>query len=145
MAVDRSIYSYLAKEEGYPDGAAIVKEGGSGDWVYVILEGRAKVRKKHLGGFVTVDTLKEGDIFGEMVFWQYPLKLRSASVLADGPVRVGVLDSERLLKDFESISPRLKSLIRSLMMRLKETTGQAVALAMESGGSAEHKSERDKH
>lgn len=131
MTVDASVYEYLAKEEDYPDNAVIIQEGSSGDWTYVILKGKAKVKKKAPKGSVTVDILREGDIFGEMSFWQYPERVRSASVVADGAVRVGVLDSERLLKDFESISPRLKSLIRTLMVRLKETTEKATALAVE--------------
>ena len=138
MAVDASVFEYLVKEENYPDSKVIVKEGSPGDWLYVILEGQAKVKKKAPKGLVTVGTLKEGDIFGEMAFWtalwQHPQRIRSASVIADGPVRIGVMDGERLRREFESISPRLKSLIRALMLRLKETTDRAVAIALESGG-----------
>ena len=134
MAVDASVFEYVAKEESYPDGEVIVKEGSSGDWVYVILEGQAKVKKRAPKGLVAVGTLREGDVFGEMAFWQYPERIRSASVIADGPVRVGVMDGERLRSEFESISPRLKSLIRSLMLRLKDTTDKAVTIALESGG-----------
>jgi CRP/FNR family transcriptional regulator, cyclic AMP receptor protein len=133
MAIDGSIHEYLANEERHPDKAVIVREGTSGDWVYTILEGQAKVMRKSPKGLVTVDILKEGDIFGEMEYWLYPQRARSASVVADGPVRVGVLDMERLLRDFESAGPRLKSLIRTLMARLRETTDRAVTLAVESG------------
>ncbi len=134
MAIDGSIHEYLANEERHPDKAVIVREGISGDWVYAVLEGKAKVKKRSAKGLMTVDTLKEGDIFGELEYWHYPQRTRAASVVADGPVRVGVLDMERLLRDFESISPCLRSLIRTLMARLKETTDRAVSLATESGG-----------
>jgi CRP-like cAMP-binding protein len=132
LALDGGIQSYVAKEEEYPDGGVIVKEGSSGDWIYVILRGRVKVKRMCSKGLVTVGTLKEGDIFGEMAFFMYPQKTRSASIVADGPVRVGVLDSDLLVREFASVSPRLRSLIRSLMMRLKETTGKAVDLVDDS-------------
>jgi hypothetical protein len=66
-----------------------------------------------------------------MAFWQHQQRVRSASIVADGTVRVGVLDGERLLRELESISPHLKSLIRTLMVRLKETTDRAIAMATE--------------
>ncbi len=135
MALDGGIEAYVAKEEEHPDGGVIVKEESSGDWVYVILRGRVKVKKMCTKGLVTVGTLKEGEIFGEMAFFMYPQKIRSASIVADGPVRVGVLDSDLLMRELASVSPRLRSLIRSLMMRLKETTEKAVDLVNESGSS----------
>ena len=67
MTIDQFVYGYVANEETYSDKAGIIEEGGKGDWVYVILEGRAKVRRKTQKGVVTLDTFKEGDIFGEMV------------------------------------------------------------------------------
>jgi CRP-like cAMP-binding protein len=129
VAIDPSVYEFLAKEVTYPDGAVIVSEGGPGDWIYVILDGKAKVKKTTVKGQVTVDTLGEGEIFGEMALWQTQQRVRSASIVADGPVRLGVLDSERLRRDYEALSPRLKALIRTLILRLKETTDRVVAIA----------------
>ena len=84
---------------------------------------RDRVRKRTRKGVVTLDTLSEGDIFGEMVLLETGQELRSASVVAaDGPVRLGVLDSERLVKDYGTLSSQLRALMRSLIRRLKETT-----------------------
>jgi hypothetical protein len=58
--------------------------------------------------------------------------IRSASVVADGPVRVGVLDIERLIKEYEAVSPRLRALFRSMTTKLRETTKKAVAMVAES-------------
>lgn len=131
MKIDHNILGYLAKEENFNDGEFIVREGSGGHWVYVIIEGKARVKKNTPKGSVTIDALKEGDIFGEMVLWQSGQGARTASVIADGPVRVGVLDSEQLLRDYETISPRLKSLLRSLIMRLNHTTKKAVVMAVQ--------------
>jgi hypothetical protein len=58
-----------------------------------------------------------------MVLLETGQELRSASVVAtDGPVKLGVLDSERLVKDYGTLSPQLRTLMRTLIRRLKETT-----------------------
>jgi len=131
MAVDELLYVYVLNEEDYPTNAVIVREGSKGDWLYVILEGQVKVKKNTPKGMVTIGTLIEGDIIGEIVLFDVleADRIRTATVIADGPVKVGVLDSNRLLKDFESVSPQLKGLIKTLVARLKDTTQRAVQLA----------------
>ena len=133
MAIDQLVYGYVASEETYQDKEVIIEEGSKGDWVYVILEGRAMVSKRTRKGTVTLDTLKEGDIFGEMILLETGQGLRSASVVAaDGPVRLGVLDSERLVKDYGALSPQLRALMRSLIQRLKEATDKVCNVVVES-------------
>jgi CRP/FNR family transcriptional regulator, cyclic AMP receptor protein len=132
MSIDEFIYAFVAKEEYFQNNDHIIKEGSSGDWVYLVLEGKVKVKKMTSKGLLTVDTLKEGDIFGEMILWQSGRGARTASVFADGPVKVGVLDTEFLLREYEKLSPRLKDLMKSLIKRLNETTQKAVTLAVES-------------
>ena len=133
MAVDQLLYVYVLNEEDYPTNAVIVKEGSKGGWMYLILEGKVKVKKNTPKGMVAIGSLKEGDIIGEMTLFEAIVaeRTRTASVVADGPVRVGVLDTDRLLKDFESVSPQLKGLIKTLVKRLSDTTQRAVKLAME--------------
>jgi CRP-like cAMP-binding protein len=129
MPVHHTIHAYVASEEFYPNGSVIIEEGTVGDWVYVILEGSAKVRKKTSKGLVAVDTLKEGDVFGEMGFLEGGKRLRSASVVASGDVWVGILDGEKLTADFEMIPSNLKALIRSLVLKLREITTNVCSLA----------------
>jgi len=131
MTIDQLIYAYVANEEEYPDKTVVIEEGKKGDWVYLVLEGKLRVRKKTAKGYVTVYTLKEGDILGEMLLLEPGKGVRTASVVADGPVKLGVLDTSRLLRDYDTISPRLKGLIRSLVQRLEETTDKVCELAVE--------------
>jgi CRP/FNR family cyclic AMP-dependent transcriptional regulator len=131
MSFDPNLYSYMAKEEDYPNRAVIIEEGSTGYWIYVILEGKVRITQKTPQGAVTIDTLKEGDIFGEMAFFDRGESSRTASVIADGPVRLGLLDSDQLDKDYEALSPQLKELITTLIVRLKETTRQASTLSAE--------------
>ena len=132
MTIENFLYPYISHEEEYEKGATIIKEGTQGDWVYLILEGSVKVKKMTAKGLVTVDTLTEGEIFGEMVLWQSGKLSRTASVVAETRVRVALLDTQRLLKEYESVSPRLKTLFESLIHRLAVTTQRAVKLATDS-------------
>ena len=132
MSIDEFIYAFVAKEETYNDNDHIIREGASGDWVYLLIEGRVKVKKMTSKGLLTIDTLKEGDIFGEMILWQSGRGTRTASIIADGKVKVGVLDTEAVLREYEKLSPRLKDLMKSLIKRLSETTKQVVTIAVES-------------
>jgi CRP-like cAMP-binding protein len=133
MAVDQLLYVYVLNEEDYPANSVIVREGSKGDWMYVILEGKVKIKKNTPKGMVTIGTLKEGDILGEMALFDAVVadRIRTASAIAEGPVKVGVLDANRLLKDFESVSTQLKGLTKTLVKRLKDTTQRAVNLAMD--------------
>ena len=130
MAVDGIIQAYVLGEQVYEHDSVILQEGRSGDWVFVILEGQVKVKKMTGRGLITIDTLKEGDVVGEMVMLKETDGLRTASVVADGRVRLGILDKDRLEEEYESLSPQLKSLIRNLVLRLQETTRKASLLAL---------------
>lgn len=131
MTVDQLVYAYVANEETYPDKTVVIEEGSKGDWVYLVLEGQLRVKKSTAKGKVNVYTLKEGDILGEMLLLEPGKGVRTASVIADGPVRLGVLDTAQLVKDYNTISPQLKGLIRSLIQRLEETTDKVCALAVD--------------
>ncbi|MBU2498216.1 MAG: cyclic nucleotide-binding domain-containing protein [Proteobacteria bacterium] len=113
----------------YPRNAVIIEEGSQGDAVYLILQGHAKVKKRTSKGMVTIAELKEGDIFGEMALLGPTKGTRSASVIAsDGPIRVGILDKERLVEHYEALSSELRELITFLTVKLQETTEKACSM-----------------
>jgi len=132
MGLEQFVYGYIALEEPYEDKAVIIEEGNKGDWIYVIIEGQVKVKKRTSGDTVTLQTLREGEFFGEMALLEPGKWIRTASVIAEGPVRVGVLDTERLIKEYETVSPRLRALFRSITTKLRETTKKAVKMVEES-------------
>ena len=120
MTIDPLLHAFVASEETYSDGDAIIQEGSKNDWVYVILEGHVKIKKKTPRGMVTLGTLKKGAILGEMAFLKAGNGARSVSAVAsDGPVRVGLLGSQRLVRDYEMVSPRLKNIIDLLIKKLR--------------------------
>ena len=129
MAIDSIIYAYIVKEEVIQPNVTILAEGAKGDWLFVVLEGKVKIKKRTPQRLVTIDTPGEGAIVGEMPFLLKTHQLRSASVLSEGVVKLGILDKERLEKEYESLSPQLKSLFKTLVLRLKETTKKASIVA----------------
>jgi len=131
MPIDSMVYGYIASEEDYPDKKVLIEEGAKGDWIYILLKGEAKVKKNTPKGKITIDSLKEGAIFGEMTLFFKENAVRTATIVANGPVKVGILDKERLDREFESLSPQLKGLIRVLISRLKSTTNKASLMAIE--------------
>jgi CRP-like cAMP-binding protein len=130
MVIDSRLYPYVIGEEEYADKALIVAEGAQGDWIYLILEGRVVVKKKTPKGIVKITTLEEGAVFGEQVFLQMQNSLRTASVVASGAVKVGLLDMDRLRKEFRSISPLLKVLISTIAKRLQDATDHLISLSL---------------
>lgn len=129
MTIDKILHSYVASEKTYSDRETIIQEGSRNDWVYVILEGRVKIQRKTPRGLVTLCTLTQGTIMGEMAFLTPGQKGRSVSAVAtDGPVRVGLLDSQRLRHEYEAVSPRLKDLIYLLIKRLRATNDKVCEL-----------------
>lgn len=135
MAVSQDIFSYVVNEERFQDKAFIIKEGGRGDWIYVVLEGRVKLLKKTSKGMMTIDTLTEGDFIGEMSLLKQDNEPRIVSAIADGPVMVGALDTTLLKQDWETQPPRLKKLISSLIQNLEDAIKKAVAVVDERSSS----------
>jgi CRP-like cAMP-binding protein len=129
MTIDPVIYSYVSEEERYPPDAAIVKEGDRGYWVYIILEGRCKVKKRSSRGTITLASLQVGDIFGEMSFFIRNRLPRTTTIVADGPVLVGILDTDRLNKELKKLSPRLKQVVEMMFNRLREASDKVAELA----------------
>jgi CRP-like cAMP-binding protein len=129
MHTDQITYTYMVDEEIHPDNVVIIQEGSKSDLVFVILEGRVKIKKKAPGGTVTLATLKAGEILGEMAFLSSAQGVRSVSAVASGGfVRLGLLDLHLLRREYESVDPRLKGLIRALMERIKKTNARVCEL-----------------
>ncbi|MBW2722597.1 MAG: cyclic nucleotide-binding domain-containing protein, partial [Deltaproteobacteria bacterium] len=114
-----ALYSYIRDEETHPDGTVIFEEGGFSDWVYVIIEGEVKVSKNTPKGKVTVAKLREGDFIGELEFLDMGKEARSATVAAVGPVKLGVLDRDKLRREYDSLSPDFRKIIRTVVQRLR--------------------------
>jgi CRP-like cAMP-binding protein len=118
----------ILEEEEHKDGDVILKEGTSTDWIYIILEGQVRIQKRTPKGVVSITTLGEEHVVGEMAFLEKGKVPRAASAVALGNVRLGVLDHDKLTKEYDSLSPLFRKLILILVRRLRFVTDAAVRL-----------------
>jgi CRP-like cAMP-binding protein len=131
MRTDTVFDPYVVEVRSYKSGDVIIEEGSFGSWIYVIQEGSVKVKKTTAKRMVTIDTLKEGEVFGEMVFLEGGTGARSASVIAaESTVKVGLLDTQKLVDDYEAVPPEVKTLIQSLMTKLRDTTSKVCSIVV---------------
>ncbi len=128
MSILSLVATYVIHEEKFRDKAVIIEEDSRGDWIYVVLKGCVKVKKRASWGWITCYSLKEGDIFGEMGIFGKRKEMRMATMVAEGPVEVGILDRVRLEKEFALLSPQLKDLIKALVSRLGDSIKNASEL-----------------
>ena len=114
----------IASYEKFQDGHVIFKEGSNGDWIYVVEEGEVEISKIVDGKRIVVETLKEGDIFGEMAY--IDKTPRSATATAKGKTLVGVLDRNFFDTEFNKISADFQKILKTVAFRLRKATDRAV-------------------
>jgi hypothetical protein len=91
----------ITSTEKIKNGEYILKEGTWAFYAYVMRSGKAKVIKNIHGKPVQVGILNKGDIFGEMTFLG-GVK-RTASVVADGDVEVGLIPRDSFVEALEQL------------------------------------------
>ena len=114
-------YSYVVDEEGFYDGDEIVQEGNHGDWIWVILEGTAEIRKETKGGPIEILRIGDGAFLGSVAALLSGGRVRNATVKAVGNVQLGMLDSQLLANELANVSAEFKSLLTSIDSRLKQS------------------------
>ncbi|RTZ99578.1 MAG: hypothetical protein DSY90_00865 [Deltaproteobacteria bacterium] len=118
-------YSDIVDEERYKNGQTIIKEGKFGRWVYVILEGKADVIKETTQGPVKLFRLGPGTFPGTVLFFS-SYNARATSLVASGPVHIGVLNQERLYSEVSGKTTEFQALASGLAKRLRRMTDTAV-------------------
>lgn len=131
MKMPLDFYSYIVAEESHPDGTVIIKEDSYGNWMYVILEGKAKVKKKTPKGEVLIDYLEEGSVFGTTGLFGDFNAQRNTSLVSDGPITLGVLDPKKLDNDWIALSPSLRSLLACLIKKRREALSTVISMSVD--------------
>lgn len=108
-------------EISVPAGRELVKQGTSGHEFYLILEGTAKVVK---GGRKTA-TLGPGQYFGELALLDRGL--RSASVVAEGDMRLLILGQREFLGLIDEVPAIAHKLLATMAGRLREADARSAA------------------
>lgn len=120
----------LAKLKRYPCGAAIIEMGDPTRSLYVIADGRVKIRRIWENGKeVIFSILKRGDIFGEMAFLEEIQ--RSADVVTITPSDLIELEKRDLEAVMEANKILMSNFIKTLVRRLVAADNIIERLALE--------------
>jgi CRP-like cAMP-binding protein len=114
-----SAVAYLASPGTYEAGAAVVREGDAGDEFFVLMMGTATVSRQGRD----VASLEPGDYFGELALFD-PAP-RDATVTADVPVTVAVLERARFQAALDAVPALRDALLRGMARRLHELDARA--------------------
>lgn len=106
----------------YSKGDVIISEGIVSNNAYIIISGKVQVTKKLEKKTVLINTLKEGDVFGEMGL--ISKTVRSANVTALGDVTIGIIDREIFDNLIKGLPEDVQAIINALVERLRFTSDQ---------------------
>ena len=109
----------------YSKGDLIIKEGDYGISIYEIISGKVGIFVESGNRETSVAVLGPGMIVGEMAMLKHSNSKRTAWAVGDGPVVLGILDSVRLVQEWESQPPKIKKLISNLIQNIEESTRKA--------------------
>ena len=110
----------------YRVGEEIVRQGETGDCMYVIQTGQAEAIRGKEGTEVRLAVLGEGDVFGEMaLFERMP---RSATVRALGEVRVLTIDKKTFLRQVHEDPSLAFRILQKMSNRIRELDTELVRL-----------------
>ncbi|MCU0596620.1 MAG: Crp/Fnr family transcriptional regulator, partial [Desulfobacterota bacterium] len=127
----------------YKKGEQIIKQGDYGISIYIILNGYVEVFRESERANIVLGTLGPGDIFGEMVFLNKGVEVRSASVRALQDSEIEVWQPDELAKKYEEIAPVLKAMINQVLRRLLRMQKLHDKLAAKTPGQREKKDEKN--
>jgi CRP-like cAMP-binding protein len=120
-------YQCVMGEYSYKDGATIVKEGKFGKWMWVIYEGTVKITRQTSKGAITLARLGEGCFIGTIRALLHSDYSRSATAIAEGKVRLCILNAEPLHREYSALSENFRKILLSLDKRLRLINDNAVA------------------
>ena len=109
----------------YRDGEAIVRQGESGDCMYVVQAGAVEVVQAADGGEQRLALLSAGEAFGEMAIFER--EVRAATVRAVGEARVLRVDKRTLLRRIQEDPLLAVSLLETLSHRLRAMDAKLAA------------------
>lgn len=107
----------------YPEGDVIVRQGDTGDCMYVVQAGKVEVVQAEGDGERRLALLRAGDFFGEMAIFER--EVRSATVRATaGGARVLKLDRKTLLRRIAEDPLLALNLLEKLSARIRDLNGR---------------------
>ncbi len=112
----------LGKE--YKGGEIIIKQGESGNCMFVIQSGEIQVLKEKDGKEIQLAIRKAGDFFGEMAL--FSREVRSATIRALSDVRILTVDRKNLLNSIQKDPSLAFRIIETLSKRIRDLSEEIV-------------------
>lgn len=122
-------YVRLADEESFRKGVRIVEQGKYGNWLWIVLQGEARVILETPGGPLPVYRIGEGGCIGNISALFRRGTQRLATVLAASErVQLGVVDPVPFHQQWSELSRDMRAFIYSVDHRLGKVFAQLAAL-----------------
>jgi flavin-dependent dehydrogenase len=118
--IDQSHLKNKQKNLGhiYKNGEVIIKQGTSGNCLFVIQEGKVEVINEHNGDDIKLAELGETEFFGEMGLFEKDV--RSCTVKALGVVRVLTIDKKNFYESIQNDASLAYRLLEKMSNRLRD-------------------------
>ncbi len=110
----------LGKE--YKDGEIIVREGESGNCMFVIQEGQVEAVTVSDGRELRLRTMGADEIFGEMALFEE--ETRTATIRAVGPARVLTIDKKNFLGGIHEDPSLALRVVKTMSHRIRDLTNR---------------------
>lgn len=104
-------------------GDVLFNDGEQADSLFIIQKGQVRLYKPKGKGFIELAVLRSGEVIGEMAYFDEEGggKKRSCSASAITPVEVIEISFAAFGKTMQSLNPWFKTIIHTLVARLKKT------------------------
>lgn len=102
----------------YHDGEVIIKQGDSGNCMYVIQAGEVEVIRDNNGKEVRLAVRGEGDFIGEMAL--FSREVRGATIRSLGDARILTVDRKNLLMSIQKDPSLAFRIIETLSKRVRD-------------------------
>ena len=102
----------------YRNGEVIIKQGTSGNCLFVIQEGKVEVINEHNGDDIKLAELEETEFFGEMGLFEKDV--RSCTVRALGDARVLTIDKKNFYESIQNDASLAYRLLEKMSNRLRD-------------------------
>lgn len=108
----------------YKQGDTVVRQGETGDCMYVVQLGQLEVVQEKDGKEIRLAVLGEGDFFGEMAIVER--EVRSATVRALSDVRVLTVDKHAFLRRVHEDPSLAYRMVQKMSHRIRELSNELV-------------------
>lgn len=115
----------------YSVGQYVVRQGDTGDCMYVVQMGQLEVLKEGPDGAVRIGILDAGDIFGEMSL--FAGETRSASVRALDNAQVRTIDKDSFMRYAKEDSSLALALVNMMSHRIRLLAEEVAHLKAKTG------------